>query len=221
MKYCKNCKMQMDTTSSECLFCNETLKVLSDEKTDYMFAVVKKRKPNHYIARLLNILNVISALLVLYVDYRANNSLTWSPVVAIANLYVIIFITTIRIKTNWTTTFSKTIILTLLALIFIGIALQDYHWALDYVLPLGISFNILLLLILLFFNRKKWFDYAINLLILSIFALVPGILQLFNRLIIAPWPSIVSFFLGLAVIIGIIFIPSKENKEEFKRRFHV
>lgn len=221
MKYCKNCNMKMDTTLHNCLFCNEELTKVSEDKEVYMFAPVHKKQKKSYLTRVFILLNFISALVSIFLDSRDNPILTWSLVVAISNLYVIIFILIVKIKTNWTATFSKAVILTLLALIFIGLAIRDYSWSLDYVLPLGLILNIVLLLVLLFFNRKKWFDFAINLFILSIFALIPGILQFFDQIIVIKWPSIASFFLGLSVLLGLFFVPSKASKEEFKRRFHV
>ena len=130
-------------------------------------------------------------------------------------MYIILAIPTI-----WTSKLVKTMIVTILAVILIGLSIRDYSWAIDYVFPFAIMSNILLLSVIIIFNKKKWFDYFSSLIIITIIGFVPGLMNLLSVTTIE-WPSMVCFFYSAFTLLGIVFLPSKSSREEFKRRFHI
>ena len=220
MKYCKTCRVHYDSDLEHCLLCNGELEHSDDKKSIFKFPEMTKKSSSRFLIRFFIYLNIIAAIVSIYFDYANGLPLSWSLVVTVTTLYAIAMYIVLAIPTIWTSKLVKTIILTVLAVILIGLSIRDYSWAIDVVFPFAIMSNILLLSILIVFNKKKWYDYFSSLIIITIIGLVPGILNIFNVTVVQ-WPSMVCFFYAIFTVLGIIFLPSKSSREEFKRRFHI
>ncbi|MDI6453644.1 DUF6320 domain-containing protein [Peloplasma aerotolerans] len=220
MKYCKTCKVHYDTDLKHCLLCNGELEHEGDVEPIYKFTEVTNRSKSKFYLRLFYFLNIISAIVVLYLDYMSGTPLTWSLIVSITNAYVVIMFTVLTVPTIWISKLTKGIILTVASVVLVGLAIRDHSWALDYVLPLAITANIFLISILIIVNKKKWFDYFASLSIITVIGLVPGLFNLLN-LTTVMWPSMICFSFSAFTLLGIIFLPSKSSREEFRRRFHI
>ena len=120
-------------------------------------------------------LNVISALTCLILDFSSGLPLTWSLVVSITNFYAIVMFIILVVPTMWTSKLTKSIIVTAMSTILIGLAIRDYSWAMDYVFPIAVGSNILLITILIITNKSKWYDYFAGLIIITMVGLVPGL----------------------------------------------
>lgn len=220
MKYCKSCHIHYDTTLDHCLLCNGELEQIGETESTYKFSVIKKKSASHFFYRFFFFINVISALISLYLDYANGLPLTWSLVVSITNLYVIMMFIILAVPTIWTSKLTKSIIVTVMGIMLIGLAIRDYSWAIDFVFPIAVSTNILLITILIVTNKKKWYDYFASLIIITIIGLIPGLFNLL-RLTQERLPSFICFVYAIVTLLGIIFLPSKSSREEFKRRFHL
>jgi hypothetical protein len=220
MKYCKTCRVHYDSDLEHCLLCNGELEHSDDKESIFKFPEMTKKSSSQFLIRFFIYLNIIAAIVSIYFEYANGLPLSWSLVVTVTTLYAIAMYIVLAIPTIWTSKLVKTIILTVLAVILIGLSIRDYSWAIDVVFPFAIMSNILLLSILIVFNKKKWYDYFSSLIIITIIGLVPGILNIFNVTVVQ-WPSMVCFFYAIFTVLGIIFLPSKSSREEFKRRFHI
>ncbi|MBE0701151.1 MAG: hypothetical protein IH571_05645 [Acholeplasmataceae bacterium] len=220
MKYCKNCHVHFDTTIEHCILCNNELEQIEGTESTFKFAIYEKKPSIAFAYRLFLLLNLLSAGISLYYDYASGLPLSWSLVVAISNVYAIILFYILYIPTLWTSKLNKSVFITLIALVFIGLAIRSHAWALDYVFPIGITANIFLLTALLLAKKKRWYDYAISLFGVSLVGLLPGLLNLL-KLTSDPLPSAICFIYSIATLIGMFFLSSKSSKEEFKRRFHI
>jgi hypothetical protein len=222
MKYCKSCNVSYNTPLEHCILCNGELENKDGHEHElvYKYGECKKKSRSRFFLRLFLFLNVISAVIALYVDYITSFELSWSLVVAITNFYAVIMFIVLTIPTIWTSKLSKSIIITAGGLILIGLSIRDYSWAIDYVLPISLMTNIFLISILIVVNKKKWFDYFSSLAIISIIGLLPGLFVLLNWTV-ESLPSLICFYYSIITIIGMIVLPSKNSREEFKRRFHI
>ncbi|MDY0075104.1 MAG: DUF6320 domain-containing protein [Acholeplasmataceae bacterium] len=220
MKYCKTCHVHYDTTLDHCMLCNGDLEHENDDVVTYKFSEYKKKNASRFFHRLFIFLNIVSILVSIYIDFLDGFPLTWSLVVSITNIYAVVMFILLAIPTIWTSKMTKSIIVTVGMLILIGLAIRNHSWALDYVFPFALMLNILLITILIIFNKKKWFDYFSSLSIVTIVGLVPGLLNLFGATQVT-WPSVACFSYALVTLLGIIFLPSKASRDEFKRRFHI
>jgi hypothetical protein len=220
MKYCKTCHVHYDTTLEHCLLCNGELELEDDKEVTYKFTEYSSKKASRFFYRLFIFINIISVLVTMYLDYSDGLPLTWSLVVSITNFYAVIMFILLTVPTIWTSKLTKSIIVTTGSLILIGLAIRDHHWALDYVLPFAVMANILLISVLIVFNKKKWFEYFSSLIVVTLIGLIPGLFNLLN-FTQDTWPSVACFAYSLVTLLGIIFLPSKASREEFRRRFHI
>ena len=157
MKYCKTCHVHYDTTLEHCLLCNGELEIENEQEVTYKFTEYGSKKASRFFYRLFIFLNIISILVSMYLDYSDGLPLTWSLVVSITNFYAVIMFVLLTVPTIWTSKLTKSIIVTTGSLILVGLAIRDHHWALDYVLPFAVMANILLISVLIVFNKKKWY----------------------------------------------------------------
>ncbi|MFU8793102.1 MAG: DUF6320 domain-containing protein [Acholeplasmataceae bacterium] len=219
MKYCKNCHIHYDTPLETCMFCNGDLE--SNGDTVYKFMPVKKHGLFPLFYKLFVFLNLMSLALSVFLDYNANGwPLSWSYLVGSANIYIIILAAIIVAPGAWISKVNKGVLSFWIWITIFSYVLGNYHWAIDYVIPFSISFNILLLTILLTIDRKKWFDYSIGLFFFSVLAFIPTLFNILSVTVVQ-WPSLAATIYGIITLIGLFFFSSKETKDEFKRRFHI
>lgn len=220
MKYCKSCKLNYDTDLEKCLFCNQTLENHGETEPMFKFAILTKKRHTHFFYRFFIFINIISALVSIYIDYLGGLPLSWSYIVALTHAYVVTMFILMWSASLWISRISKIIVVSILSIILLGLAINDASWAIDYVFPLSIMANMLMLSLIIIFNRKKWFEYFGNLFIISIIGLIPGLLNIL-RVTVVTWPSAASFTYASVTLLGMIALPSKASREEFKRRFHI
>jgi hypothetical protein len=202
------------------MLCNGELENEDEQEVTFKFNECHKRKTSRFFHRLFIFINIVSILISLYIDFSDGLPLSWSLIVSITNLYAVVMFILLAVPTIWTSKLTKSMIVTVGMVILIGLAIRDHQWALDYVFPFAVMLNILLITILIIFNRKKWFDYFSALIIITIIGLVPGLLNLL-KVTEVTWPSVACFSYALVTLLGIFFLPSKASREEFRRRFHV
>ncbi len=220
MKYCKTCNVHYDTPIEHCLFCHGDLVNDETHEPTYKYMpVTKKKKPNLWL-RFFVLLNMGSLIISLGLDYFDGMPLSWSFTVGAANLYAIALTIFGFSSSTWPTKLNRLMITTVAGLFLIGLSLRDYHWALDYVFPFVIIAQILTLSGVILFNPRKWLDVSANLLIMSILGLIPSVFFLLD-INVVNWPTLACVSYSFITLLGIIFIPSKESREEFKSRFHI
>jgi hypothetical protein len=202
------------------MLCNGELEHEDQKEVAYKFTEIKQKRTSKFFYRLFIFVNIVSILISMFIDLSDGLPLSWSLIVSITNFYAVVMFILLTVPTIWTSKLTKSIIVTTGSLILIGLAIRDHHWALDYVFPFAIMANILLISILIVFNKKKWFEYFSSLIVITIVGLIPG---LFNLLKITQdtWPSVACFAYAIVTLLGIIFLPSKASREEFRRRFHI
>jgi len=222
MKYCKSCNVKYNTPLSHCMLCNGELEShdIKQDELVFKYGECKKKSKSKFFIRLFIFVNIISALVSLYIDFSTSTQFSWSLVVTITNIYVVLMFIILTVPTIWTSKFSKSVIITAGSLILIGLSIRDYDWAIDYVFPISLMTNIFLISLLIVINKKKWFDYFSSLAVISLLGLLPGLFVLLN------WtneslPSLICFYYSIITILGMFVLPSKNSREEFKRRFHI
>ena len=94
------------------------------------------------------------------------------------------------------------------------------RWSLNYVIPLLLSFSVLLLTVLILCKPLMLRDFIIYLFVIAALGLTPSLLLMLG-LAEVPWPSIAAAFLSAAVFVGMFLFASRKTKHEMKKRFHV
>ncbi len=220
MKYCKTCQVHYDTTLEHCILCNGDLDHDGEKESTFKFNVMRKRSTSTFFLRFFIFLFLIASMISIYLDYQDGKDLSWSLIVTIASLYLISLRRAIFVSTIWTSKFIKSNLLSMIAITLIGLSIGSYDWAFNYVLPISIVVNIFMISMLIIFNKKKWFDYFSSLIIIAIIGLIPGVFILF-RVVTVTLPSLICFAYAFFTLLGIVALPSKSSRDEFKRRFHI
>lgn len=220
MKYCKTCHVHYDNKLEHCMLCNGELEQIGEIESTHKFPEPKNRSKSRFFYRLFIFLNLVTALVSLYIDFESGLPLSWSLVVGITNIYIVVMFLVLAVPTIWTHRLTKSVLITVSSLILIGLAIRDVDWALDYVFPFAIMANMFIITILILVNKKKWFDYFASLIIIAMIGLIPGLLNVLN-LTVVQWPSLISFGYSTFTLFGILVLPSRASREEFKRRFHI
>ena len=217
MAYCKQCHLHYVSDQTHCVLCHQILEVDQKETKSY-FPTFKKNKTLAPIIKYFMYLNLMSILITLIVDAQ-DLVFDFSLIVSLSNLYAIVLASFIFLPEFWTTKISKILILTLLSLLGLTVLIRETYWFIDYVLPLTLIANILLVGIAGLFYKKND-DLLFQLLMLIVLGFIPGLLQMIG-ITSFDIPSQVSFFLSLTIFIYIFLFQRKLLFEAIKRRFHL
>jgi hypothetical protein len=111
-------------------------------------------------------------------------------------------------------------ILAVLAAVGADMAIGYRGWSVDYVLPAGILAVDVVILFLMYFNRRNWQSYMIWQIFMILCSLIPAglyLLELEQNVYLALLPLIVS---GI-IFLGTFIIGSRRARTELYRRFHI
>lgn len=221
MKSCSNCNIKYDSKIEHCLICHTVLN--DDSKNDLIdnYPTYKKTKDtNSIINKIVLLVNIVSIIISVFIDFSINKSLSWSLLVSISNIYLIILFRVILSKLRTSLKIINLIILTTLLVVGIGLILEDYHWAIDIFLPFALITNTLTITIIILSRRSKWRDYISFLFISIIMNLLLILLNVF-RVTNIRWAVTACFLYGLFTLFSFVIFTPKDLKEEILRRFHV
>lgn len=223
MKYCKTCNLHYKDQQKNCIFCNnELVKMDSEENIAYAFPQYKKKNSSSFIFKLLCFLLFFASAVCMYLDfiYKNQHRFTWSILVFISSLYCIVLMYTIFKEGNWIAKFILSTLFTSVEVICIGLCIHHYHWAIDYVFPFSLMFNLIFLILILIVHKKSWYDVFYYLLCHCILGVIPSILNL-CRVTKTTWPSTACLFISIAIFISLFFLKGNSSLKELKRRFHI
>lgn len=224
MRYCKNCKLNFQTPLSRCLFCNNELLIKENLKEEFHFQEVKKEKHVlRTLARILIFLLIFGNSVCLYIDYITaadGKQMSWSYIVLSVSVYVILILFALTRNTPVPIHIIWFCLSTLAELLVIGLVIENYHWALDYLIPFGLIGIELFATSLLLGGKKKLYDASIYVFILSLLGLVPAVIEKMG-FVETSWPSVTSGFYSGVTLFGLFFFGRKTFLEELKRRFYI
>jgi hypothetical protein len=218
MPYCKQCHIHFETPQQKCVLCGQALEIDNKKTTSY-FPTFKTPKAYHKIFKSFIYLNVLSFIVLFFIDIQ-NQNIDFSLIAGVIHLYAIIMASFVFLSEFWTLKVTKILLLTLILLLSIGLLIRESTWALDYVIPIVLAVNILLYAVVVLFKKDREDDDGFHVLLLSLLGLLPyGFLLL--GWIDEPLPTQITFIVSLSVILGLIFFNLRAIFEAIKRRFHV
>lgn len=220
MRYCKTCEVHYETPLEHCLLCSDQLNHLSEDDSYNFPAYKAKSKFTKYFIRGTLYLNIISIIISLSVNYLVSREFTWSLIVSVSNIYILLFVKLLLSDIKFITRLVLMIVISILEILAIGFLTSDPSWAIEIVLPFSIILNTIILLIFTLAKRKRWQDYTL-LLILSTLTNMGLILLPIFKVTTNNWAIISSFFVGLFTLFALLVFTPKDLKEEFLRRFHI
>lgn len=226
MKYCKECKINVDTERLTCPLCCSVL----EEKDDQVNSVnypphPHKKGKNNLFYKVIVFLCLSSSLITFLINLIIHEKGgTWWCLYVILSMFYIYMLVRRAILTHSYVVKRLFIQLLTASIIVYGFdrLSGDVRWASGYVIPLlAIANNITIVIITL--ANKKSYSEGFNCTLLSLlFGLVPFIIQLCGWINIENlWAPLVSFCASIVIFLGMLVFANSATKEEFKKRFHL
>ena len=201
------------------MLCHNHLEILDESDTSYQkFTTYKNIKDSKKIfLKAFTLINIISIVLCLFIDYSTNKNVTWSLLVAVSNVYLIFML---RVSLSKSRLSSKIVGLSFFdnsISCWYWVLINDYHWALDIFLPFALITQTITVIVIIFSRRSKWRDY------LSFFNSdtiskhsnnIINILRVTNT----TWAVTACFFFGVITFIAFaVFTPKDLKERNFKK----
>ena len=219
MKYCNSCKVTIQNELLRCPLCEDELQPLTGSyEKDYprLPAVPQAKK----LTKLLLLLSVLVVVVSIYIDVVTAPNIHWSFLVGVGLAYLWLSIRFIK-KSRRN--------IGLLALIqvfgisslsfFIDVTTGYYRWSTNYVIPFVLISAVALMTFVIFSRPRRFRDYILYQLGISVMCVVVSILLFFNTDTVS-WTGIVGMIYSVLTIVGIIVFTSRKMRHELKKRFH-
>ena len=186
-----------------------------------LYPAISNIKKNKIIIKILLAASIYIALLLLLINFLANERLSWSLICVVGIIYV--WITTlysIYKKVNIAAHVMLQTICVSLLTIAIDYIIGYRGWSLEIAVAIIITIANVTLFVLTIVNRKRYLKYVIYELIIFIVSLIPmflffvGVIKSFVLVTISTSIAVVNFLLT-------IILCGKDVKDEVRRRFHI
>lgn len=220
MKYCKTCKINYEAPIEHCLLCSDSLEVTSELEVNNYPNYRAKSKFSKYFIKGTFLLNIMSIIICLSVNYLVSKNFTWSLIVSVSNLYVILFVRLLLAESKIISRLFLIIAISILELLAIAYLTNDISWAIEIVLPFILMLNTIILVVFTFAKRDNWQDYTLFLILSTLTNMGLIVLPILNVTSIN-WAIITSFFVGFFTLLLLLIFTPRNLKEEFLRRFHI
>jgi len=219
MKYCENCKVTIQNDLFCCPLCDSEL-VRRGEHFEQDFPATPVIPETKKYTKLLIFLSVVVVTACVLIDILTSKTVHWSAIVAVGLVYLWLSIRFIK-KSRRN--------IGLLALIQIfGISLLSfvidsatgyYQWSTNYVIPFVFISAAGLMSAVILLRPKRFRDYILYQLGISVLGIVVSVISLFNKNTVA-WTAIVGAVYSGLTILGIVIFTPRKTRHELKKRFH-
>lgn len=224
MSRCKNCGVEILDRTDTCPLCHCVLEQggQSIEVPQTMYPGVRgKVRRYRFWQNLLFFLSIVIESILIGINVLVGTELWWSLIVGMVLVYGNVLLQ-LAIAGRSSYEF-KSVSLTIFAvLIMIGIDyLTGYRgWAINYVLPSGILFLDVGILILMMVNRRNWQSYMMSQIITILLSVVPVALLLLGY-VTFPYLAVIAQAASVFLFLGTLIIGDQRARTELKRRFHL
>lgn len=222
MSKCNICNIEVLDETDHCPLCRSIL--TQTEELENMYPDVRiKQKKLMLFSRIYLFAAILLDAFLITIDLNQDKSsrIWWSIIVGLVLIYIYLLIRyAILGKAGYK---GKVIVLTAIAVIS-AIAidfLTGYHgWSLDYVFPLGIIVMDVIIILLMYYNRRNWQSYIMWQILTVLCSILPIVLYvtgLERNVYMASLPMVISG----ALFLGTMIIGDRRAMQELKRRFHI
>lgn len=157
----------------------------------------------------------------IYVDFRVESQVWWSVLAGLVLFYGYLVLRYAVIgKAGYRSKIITLTILAVLAAVGADVAIGYQGWSVDYVLPAGILAVDVVILCLMYFNRRNWQSYIMWQIFMILCSLIPAALYIVgieNNAYLALLPLVVS----AVIFTGTLIIGDRRARTELYRRFHI
>ena len=220
MAKCRNCHVEILDVSEYCPLCRSVLE--AGEPVENMYpnerVVLRKR---HLFSRIYLFLAIVAEIILVGINTAVHAQIYWSVITGLALFYSYLVLRYAVIGQSGYR--SKTVVLILmgvLSAVAVDFVIGSRGWSVDFLVPAGILFMDLSILLCIGINRRAWQSYIIWLLLTLLFAMIPAALYLLGlekHWHLAFMPLIVT----AVILLGVLIIGGRRSTDELRRRFHL
>ncbi|WP_312640803.1 DUF6320 domain-containing protein [Hydrogenoanaerobacterium sp.] len=219
MKYCENCKVTIQNDLRCCPLCDSELSP-RDERFERDFPTAPATPEAKKFTKLLIFLSVVVVTACVIIDIFTSKTMHWSVIVAVGLLYLWLSIRFIKKSRR---NIGLLALIQIFGISFLSFAIDSatgyYQWSTNYVIPFVLISAAGLMSVVLLFRPKRFRDYILYQLGISVLGIVVSLVSLFSKSTVA-WTSIVGAAYSGLTILGIIFFTARKTRHELKKRFH-
>ena len=221
MSKCIKCNIEILDPGEKCPLCNAVLEQSGEQRTAMYPNARKSVRRFRMLENIVLFVSLVIMAALILANYLAEPFVSWTIIIGLLLLYANV---TLRLAILGQSGYMmKTLLMVFLGLVIlleIDALTGQNGWAVNYVLPAGMMFLDLALLILIIVNRYNWQSY----LILEILQLLWCVLLIFLIIfgvITHPTVSAIAIALSVLLFLGTLILGDRPAREELKRRFHL
>lgn len=239
MKYCRKCKLSVNTGNNYCPLCSSGLAPCKPDESsagkeqDYIEEYMAEDGPAsdiypppdagreyNLVLRLFLFLTFAAVSTCVLVNILAWSGVLWSLVVigAIQFLWAAIAYP-IMVRKNVGHMIMVDVISACILLVIIQTTTHTQGWGLDYVIPFLFIAATTTISFIIMVKRMRWREYSVYQFIMIILGLLP-VISCVSGMAKVLWPSIGSAFYSFLTFIGMFIFADKKYKNELKKRLH-
>ena len=219
MAKCKQCNIEILDETEVCPLCMSILEQTDEVENMYPDVRVKMRYMN-LICNIYLFLALCTEAVIIYLDVRFQTQVWWSILTAVGLFYVYLVLRFAVVgKSGYRSKIITLTILAVLASVGIDMAIGYQGWSVDYVLPAGIVIVDIVILFLMYYNRRNWQSYMMWQIFMILCSLIPAglfIAGVENNAYLAFLPMVLS----VTIFAGTLIIGDRRARTELYRRFH-
>ncbi len=220
MGKCIQCGVKIKDETNVCPLCQCVLEEGDDVQDTYPDVRLKTRKIM-LAGRIYLFVAILTSAMLFIVNHEMYHGFWWS-IIAVASIAYsyLVFRYAIVHDAGYK---SKMIVLTIFGILTVILVdfVTGYHgWSVNYVIPSGIMFLDLGILLLMIINFRNWQSYLLFQLAMIVCSIVPLIFWRFG-IVTRPRVSLIAFGVSVCLFLGTLIIGDRRARLELKRRFHV
>ncbi len=221
MSKCQYCKVEILDNTERCPLCQCVLEVTEQSHEPmYPNARVAVRK-FRFLENLVLFISIVAAVVLVAINVMTDLHFLWSLIAVMALFYANVVLRLAIIgRSGYLFKSVCLVFMTIFMLVGIDYLTGDRGWALNYVLPAGILFLDVGILVLMIVNHRNWQSYMLLQIFVIILSLIP-LLLFWAGIVKTPNMAVVAIAASVFLFLGTLIIGDQRARTELKRRFHI
>lgn len=220
MSKCRQCKIEILDETERCPLCNSVLEHTIELENMYPNVRMVTRRLM-LISRIYLFCAILVEVLLVYINAVTTSEVWWCTITGLSFLYGYMLIRyAILGKSGYR---SKVVVLVLIAVLMavaVDFVVGYQGWSVNYVLPAGILFIDVGILVLMILNRRNWQSYMLWQIFMILCSIVPLVFSLVG-VASSPYLGLIAFASSVFLFLGTLIIGDRKARTELRRRFHI
>lgn len=221
MSKCKQCNIRILDKTHVCPLCKCVVE--QEEQMKNVYPDIRFRtKKLHLAVRIFLFIAIMVEVFLVYMNWKYQPEFWWSGITGAGFAYVY-FVARFAVLNDNAGYRAKFLTLTFFGVLYVILIdyIIGYHgWSVNFVLPGGLLFVDVFIIISMLINRRNWQSYIMLEIAMIFLSAIPLILMQFD-VVTENFISGVAFAGAVLLFLGTLIIGDRRARNEIKRRFHV